>query len=619
MTAPVYPTPARSHTGSFRVPREELGSGASRTQLSAMWAAARARNALRRRWHFTSVSAAALVLSLVTITLLPRQAARLASLAAPRPGEKVDTLALAADAAAMRQAFISADSALQTKRDAALRAHAAAVAAVQARRAAEALAAGGAARRDSLSAAVADLDRLIARAQTSPLPTSYRALADVPGLREDPRVRAMIDSLDDVEREREAFGVVSGVDPVYVQLTNAINRYGRVIEGIADRQRAALRDQLAALGDPSAGGAVSPVPGVVPAAPVVPTVPAVDSALPVVPQVAIDTAADAAAIQRARLRRDSADAKLAAARARNVAVDRRVEAARARANVEAPPSAMLVSAFALALVIGFSIMLSGEVRRPRVADAREAERVSRTRVLAVVRPESSISDRARRAADEEIGGLIDSSIESYRMLYLSLAATGAAIPIVAVTGDDPAIAATVAANVAAVAAEDGRSTLVVDSDMGRGLLSTALGVRSRTGLSDIARSNLPLAEAIVPVTVGRGLTIDVVPAGVAPPPPTVATATASAAVPVVGGFDTLRLDLGRLTRRYDFAVLGMPPSEAEADARGFRIAPDVIVCARAGHTPLAGLALEVERLQQAGARVRGLVLWDDERPSLDET
>ena len=98
-------------------------------------------------------------------------------------------------------------------------------------------------------------------------------------------------------------------------------------------------------------------------------------------------------------------------------------------------------------------------------------------------------------------------------------------------------------------------------------------------------------------------------AGIAPPPAGGTAATGSA-------LDTLRLDLGRLARRYDFAVLGVPPGDAEADARGLRIAPDVIVCARAGHTPLAGLAREVWRLREAGARVRGIVLWDDERPNL---
>ncbi|MBV9879250.1 MAG: hypothetical protein JO180_02090 [Gemmatirosa sp.] len=606
-------TAART-TGSYRVPREELGSGASRTQLSAMWASARARNALRRRWQLAWVSAVALVGALLAIVLLPRQAARLAQLAAPKPGEKVDTLALAAAAVAARQAFVTADSAVQVKRAALVRARAVAQAAEQARRAAEALATGGVARRDSLAAVLAELDRLVARSQTSPLPTSYRALADAPTLHDDPRVRQLVDSLDDVEREREAFGVVSGVDPIYVQLTNTINRLGRAIEAVADRQRAVVRDQIAALDMPGASGA----PGA-PDAPNAPTVPGVPMPLagdstavarpmtvPTAPApIVVDTLAESAASLAARLRRDSADARLAAARARDVAIDRRVEAARVQANVEAPPAAMLASAFALALVIGFAVLLSAEVRRPRVADAREAERVSRARVLAVVRPGEATADRTRRRADVELPPLIDASAESYRMLYLSLAATGAAIPIVAVTGDDPAIAAAVAANVAAVAAEDGRGTLVVDTDMARGLLSTALGTRARLGLSDLARSNLPLAEAIVPVTVGRGLAVDVVPAGIAAPP----AATGSA-------FDTLRLDLGRLARRYDFAVLGMPPGDAEADARGLRIAPDVIVCARSGHTPLAGLAREVARLHDAGARVRGLVLWDDERPNI---
>ncbi len=152
------------NTGSFHVPREELGSGASRTQLSAMWAAARARNALRRRWQFAGLAAVMLVASLLTIVLLPRQAARLACLAAPRPGEKVDTLALAADAVQARAAFVAADSALQARRSAGARARAAAYAA----------AARGASRRrarrrrrcaprlaDDL---VAELDRLIGRA-----------------------------------------------------------------------------------------------------------------------------------------------------------------------------------------------------------------------------------------------------------------------------------------------------------------------------------------------------------------------------------------------------------------------------------------------------------------------
>ena len=49
-----------------------------------------------------------------------------------------------------------------------------------------------------------ELDRLIGRAQTSPLPASFRALADARAVRGDPRVRAALDSLDEVEREVSA-------------------------------------------------------------------------------------------------------------------------------------------------------------------------------------------------------------------------------------------------------------------------------------------------------------------------------------------------------------------------------------------------------------------------------
>src|SRR5438876_11656436 len=76
------------------------------------------------------------------------------------------------------------------------------------------------AQRDSLSAELATLNRLIDRAENAPLPTSYRALAASPTVAADPRVRVLLDSLADIERERNAFGAVGGVDPVDLSLTS---------------------------------------------------------------------------------------------------------------------------------------------------------------------------------------------------------------------------------------------------------------------------------------------------------------------------------------------------------------------------------------------------------------
>jgi Mrp family chromosome partitioning ATPase len=425
-------------------------------------------------------------------------------------------------------------------------------------------------------------------------------------------VRALVDSLDDVEREREAFGVVSGVDPIYVQLTNRVTQLGRAIEAIAERRQSALRDELSAAAatpappaTPRPADDTTDTPGAAPPVTPFPAVaPTADVAAPPRPPapIIVDTTAEAAARDSARARVAADSARLAAARAQNVEIDRRIAEAHDRANLEAPPEAMLVAALALSVVAGFATALTREVRRPRVADGREAERVTRTRVLAVVRPDPAPPDRARRRADEEVPDLIDPSAASYRLLYLSLSATGAAVPVVTIVGDDPAIAATIVTNLATIGAEDGRSTLVIDADMGRAAASVALGLGFRIGLAEFARRAVPLGDALRSVSVGRGIALDVLPAGAAGPP----------TAPDV--LDALREDLARLAARYDFTVISAPPTQLEPGGQQVLVAPDVIVCARAGHTPLTRLAREIARLREDGATVRGIVLWDDDAP-----
>jgi Mrp family chromosome partitioning ATPase len=102
--------------------------------------------------------------------------------------------------------------------------------------------------------------------------------------------------------------------------------------------------------------------------------------------------------------------------------------------------------------------------------------------------------------------------------------------------------------------------------------------------------------------VGRGIALDVLPAGAAGPP----------TAPDV--LDALREDLARLAARYDFTVISAPPTQLEPGGQQVLVAPDVIVCARAGHTPLTRLAREIARLREDGATVRGIVLWDDDAP-----
>jgi Mrp family chromosome partitioning ATPase len=629
-------------------------------RLRAAWARARARNALRRTWTMSTVGGAVLAGALAALILVPREAMRAARSAAPRPGEKVDTTALAARAVEERTAVQRAARGLEAKRE--LAARAASARAARARAAAALAAArGGAGRRDSLLALSAELDRLIARAQTSPLPTSYRALAAAAALRGDPRVRAAIDSLDEVEREREAFGLVGGVDPVYVSLTNRATQLGRVVEGVAERRRAALQAAAAAAAAAASaasagviGGATATAPGGPgtvavgappqaqgePSAPAVPNpgIPARPDSLPlgtaaITPPAApapppaaerVDSAAELARLDTARVRLEQVAAALVDARTRNQAVDERVAAARARADVEVPPLALAGAAAVLALTLGYAAALLVEIRRPRLADRDEAERVARVRVLAVVRPEQDADpERARRRADTRVPPLVNAAIESYRLIYLGLSATGETVSRVAVTAAEPGVAAAVALNIAAAAAQDGRSTLVVDANVRHAIASAALGVRDRLGLADVATVGLPVDELVVPIPVGRGAALHVVPAGGAS-----AAGRRPAALPPPAAGEDPRAQLARVARGYDLTVTTLPPvpaaedagvgagaTAAEAVARAV-LAGDVIVCARAGHTPLAGLTREIARLNALGAQVRGLVIWDDDPPAL---
>jgi len=56
--------------------------------------------------------------------------------------------------------------------------------------------------RDSLNERVGALQRALTRAEQAPLPSSYKALADLPDVRGDPRIHALVDSLSEIERER---------------------------------------------------------------------------------------------------------------------------------------------------------------------------------------------------------------------------------------------------------------------------------------------------------------------------------------------------------------------------------------------------------------------------------
>jgi len=440
--------------------------------------AARARNALRRVVVFGIVGGVVFIAALIAFVVVPRNASRRALAVAASIENRTDS----SPTVAVRDRYLAevtaTDSVLNATRRALIPVPAAVI---------DTFPPAVRAQRDSLGVELSTLNRLIDRAENAPLPTSYRALAASPAVASDPKVRVLLDSLAEIERDRNAFGAVGTVDPVYLSLTSRANAIGRQIQAIADAKRGEIRGKLAL---------IRPTP-----APVVK------------PLITVDTTKLVAQHAAAQRNYATAAAQLGQINQKNARIDRESAHARELANVGAPPWAMLAAAVVLALAVGFAASFGTELKRPHIADPREAEQISGARVLTVIKPPEVVVERSRRQADVEAPPLIDVVSESYRTLYLHIASVEASVPIVTITGDDPGIVATVAANLAASAAYEARSTLLVDVDPTTCSVASVLRIRPDPGLSGIITGSATWPEAIVPTTIGRDRPLDVLPSG----------------------------------------------------------------------------------------------------------
>jgi Mrp family chromosome partitioning ATPase len=535
--------------------------------MRAAWVAARTRNTLRHPVRFAAVGGTIFVVSLVLLVLAPRDARRASQQIAPLSTRWRDTIPLlrGVDSATNRLAF--ADSVLSARR-----AFAARPAFIPPP---DTLSASTLARRDSLAARSAELARLLDRVENSPLPQTYRALGETPTLRDDSRVRVLLDSLADIESEREEFGAGGGVDPIFVALTARATAIGRSIQGVAEARQSALRDSLTRFR----------------AAVAAPTV-----------VVAVDTMTPMVRRDSAQAAVDTATAALNAARRQNDDTDRQLRTARALANVVAPPLAILAAALVLGLTVGFAVSLLIEIARPRVSDLQEAERVTGARVLAVVRPREIPPERTRRKADLKLPPLIDPTADAYRHLASHASIAGPSRAVVTIAGDVPSVTATIAANIAAVSANDMRSTLLVDADLEHRPMTSVLRLPAATGITSVLSNALELSAAAIQAPVGRDRWLDVVPTGSEQRGP-IATREA----------ETLRDAIARTARHYELTVVVAPFDQAPL----VRVGSNVVVCAHTAHSLVATLRSAVAALRDSGAQIVGIVLWSADAPSLD--
>ncbi|HEX8944166.1 MAG TPA: hypothetical protein VF785_13595 [Gemmatimonadaceae bacterium] len=536
-----------------------------------VWLTARARNTVHRPVFIGAVSFGTFVAALVALVVAPQQSRRAAPVLPRSVGMRPDTMAFVAAFAQARSRLVAADSSLAYARSNAVS---------QAPPAADTLNPRLRVRRDSLSADVNDLDGLLARVETAPVAASYRALGESHQLASSARARTLLDSLTEVERDREAFGTTGGADPVYVALTSRAAEIGRAIQIVGQARRDSLRQEIARLNASATPQATTRV-------------------------AVVDTTAWIVERDSAQARLREAASSVAQAREKAREYDRAIARAADEAAFSAPPMALLGAALVFGIVLGFGSAFYGEMRHPRVSDEHEVERVTGARVLATIRPRPRSPDRQRRASDRDAPPYFDPGADGYQLTYLHVARAGASRLVLTIAGADMGVVGVVATNVAAIAADEARSVIIIDADARTSPVAAALRIRAEPGFTDVVDHNVDWAELTTQAMVGRDRVIDVIPSGLSSDSLDGARVTA-----------LFRREAARLARHYEAIIVVSSIEQAVAGIPGALPIPDTILCARVGHTRLADLQKALDGVRAAGGAPLGIVLWDAVPPAL---
>ncbi len=523
---PLHEAERRSHRWSW-----------SRVPSRAAWTAARARNAARRGWTMTIIGVVATAVTVLVLQAVPRAVQRELSrqLAAVPPSPDtldlhqqrvalLSRIALARQAAAERK---KPGDTLSDTLSAALNVATPATGIL-------------------LDSAQLDLRARVRRARAVPLTESWRSLALSSALRADVRVRAILDTIEQLDRDREAFAALGGPDARYAAMTSRLSVLGQRLVGIGDARIArdpadADKKKRSATVEDSVGANAFMARAVF-----------ADS---------VSQLARTDSVRQLTNRLD--EARLAAG-----PLDERRAAIRVRTRALVPPAAMWIAALVIGASVGFAVVLFQEIRRPTVGDVAELERLTHASVL-VHRPGGAVSASRRadrQGIDVSLAGELDEASSTFAMLHLTLTAVGSVAKSVQVLAADAALAKRVAVNLGAVAARESRAALIVeDSDVRRP--------------SELAK---PQASTTAPTTlrIGRDLTLDVL------------------TTDALDGTDWER------TRAPAYDLILFAGSAVAASTR-----LDLIVCVQFGKTPLKWLTDVTEMARANTQRLRAVVLF----------
>ncbi len=529
----------------------------------ADWLAARALLASRRLRPFVPFGLVAFALIFVVVYAVRGPLADRAAATQRAAGRAVaterDTLPLVSAVQAARATLMAKDSALRAMQFQA-----------EAQAAAPALSADMQRGRDSLRATLAQLESALDRASKAPLAASYRALGNTRALKPVGGVQSLLDTLDLLERTRQALDPVEAPQREFAQLSQRANAVGKSLQTLGQSRRAALVRQIAGIESGVGDGSHRET-------------------------LAVDTAVARAVRDSATLAASNAEQRLRDARQWHAAVRERADSAardRAARILGASPFAAALSALMVVVVLSFTMVVIAEVRTPTIAHVREVERLTGVPVLTTAE-RFHVPHEGRARLQPGVG------VDPFRMVYLALTASGTRERTVCVTGDSAPTTAAVAARLAVSAAADERATLLVDLAPGIPATSAYFGWREEPGFTEAIAGVRLWREVARPIGASEGLAVDVIPSGGPRQDTSDSVQNASA-----------RAEFTTFTAEYDFAVLVAPTPLSVRLAALTCDGPPTILVLRSAKTRLTSMKQLVTSLREDGVNVYGILLVD---------
>ncbi|WP_411684359.1 polysaccharide biosynthesis tyrosine autokinase [Acinetobacter indicus] len=199
----------------------------------------------------------------------------------------------------------------------------------------------------------------------------------------------------------------------------------------------------------------------------------------------------------------------------------------------------------------------------------------------------------------------DIAIESLRSMRTAIhfALSSAKNNIIMVSGPAPEVGKSfISTNLATILAQSQKRVLIIDADLRRGYLHKYFNHANQPGLADYLNGQTELSQ-IIKATEVSGL--DVIVRGKSPANPSELLSTTQ--------FATM---LNQLSEQYDHILIDTPPILAVTD--GIIISQHAgvnLVIARYAKTQMKELELTINRFEQVGVKVNGIILNDIQRSS----